>query len=174
MTRKYDFITKLINGKSEASARTRWWPRHARAMERYMMLSTGVAVPEAKAVRELMLMGAKEWEVSMCRAASPGLMTEHAMLEIALIDSAMRKDVISMEQAGDRLFANARAQTEFYAARIENFPVKTFLKLLVDHCKLFSESAEHHLCLNQGKYDQCEAERQQNTLGLAAFTAEWL
>lgn len=175
MTRKYDFVTKLMSGKAEASAKTRWWPRHSRSMARYLSLSSGGNAGAAlKSVREMMMMGATEWELTICRSSTPALMTEHAAYEIALIDAAMRKDTRAMEQAADRLLANAKAQTEFYALKVEGFPSNTWYTLMLQHCKLFAESARHCMEKHDRDFDDCEARRQQNTLALASCTAEWL
>lgn len=175
MTRKYDFVTRLMSGKAEASAKTRWWPRHSRAMARYLSLSSGGNAGAAlKSVREMMMMGATEWEVSICRGAHPSLMTEHSAFEIALIDAAMRKDVKSMELAVQKLCDNAKAQTELYAGKVEGFPASTWYTLMLQHCKLFAESARHFMERDDRGFNGCEERRQQNTLALASCTAEWL
>lgn len=175
MTRKYDFSSALMSGKADASAKTRWWPRHSRGMSRYVALSPEGEGASLRSARELLMMGATEWEVSICRSSHPSLMTDHAAFEIALIDGGMRKDVVAMETAGQRLLENAKAQVEFYSAKaVEEFPVGTFYGLLVEHVKLFTEAAHYHLAREERKFLDCEERRERNTLSLAAFTAEWL
>ncbi len=174
MTWKYDFSASLMSGKADASAKTRWWPRHSRSMSRYVALSSegdGVAL---KSVRELLMMGATEWEVSICRSSHPSLMTDHSAFEIALIEAGMRKDVVAMETAGAKLLENAKAQAEFYALRVDHFPAGTFYGLLVEHVKLFTEAAHLHMARDERKFLDCEERRSRNTLSLATFTAEWL
>lgn len=171
MTRKYDFVKELMSGKAEASAKTRWWPRHSRSMTRY--LETGDAAAK-KAVRDTMMVGANEWEASICRPNPPSLMLEHVALEIALIDAAMRKDVGSMERVGTRLTANAKAQTEFYVSRVKEFPSARWFALLMGHIKLFTETARYHMACDEKRFMECEARRQDNTLALAEVTTEWL
>jgi hypothetical protein len=175
MTRKYDFSSALMSGKADASAKTRWWPRHSRAMSRYVTMSPEGDGAALKSVRELLMMGATEWEVSICRSSHPSLMTDHAAFEIALIDAGMRKDVTAMEASGQRLLENAKAQVEFYTAKaVETFPAGTFYGLLVGHVKLFMEAAHYHMAREERKFQDCEERRERNTLSLAAFTAEWL
>lgn len=174
MTRKYDFSAALMSGKADASAKTRWWPRHSRAMSRYVALSSEGDGAALKSVREVLMMGATEWEVSICRSSHPSLMTDHSAFEIALIEAGMRKDVVAMEAAGAKLLENAKAQAEFYALRVDNFPAGKFYGLLVEHVKLFTEAAHLHMARDDRKFQDCEARRSRNTLSLATFTAEWL
>lgn len=174
MTRKYDFVTRLMSGKADASAKTRWWPRHSRAMARYLSLSNGGNAGAAlRSVRDMMMMGATEWEVSICRG-TPAHMTQHAVFEVALIDAAMRNDLQSMEQSVEKLLANAKAQTEFYSAKVEGFPAATWYRLMLEHTKLFAESARLFMKRDDRAFTACEEKQQQNTLALASCTAEWL
>lgn len=174
MTRKYDFVTKLMNGNSEALAKTRWWPRHSRSMARYMALATGKDAAAGKSVRELLMTGASEWEVTVCRPGNPLLMTEHSALEITLVDASLRKDVKAMEQVGLKLMANAKAQTEAYARKIPDFPQPLWYSLLLGHVTLFTEAIRYHMSGDGRNFDECEKRRQDNTLALARVTTEWL
>lgn len=174
MTRKYDFVTKLMSGKADASAKTRWWPRHSRGMTRYLTLIASTDVAAHKSARDLLTMGGNEWEAQVCRPNPPSLMLEHAALEIALIDAAARKDVAAMERVGTRLTANAKAQTELYVARIPEFPAMRWFSLLLEHIKLFTESAEYHMGAQAKAFAECESRREHNTLALAEVTTEWL
>jgi hypothetical protein len=174
MTRKYDFVTKLMNGNTEASAKTRWWPRHSQSMTRYLTVFEKGTVAAQKSVRDTMTMAANEWEMSICRPHPPALMIEHAGLEVAFIDSAMRKDIVSMERLGSRLTTNAKAQTEFYASRVKEFPATRWYGLLMDHIRMFIESTRYHMAGDQKLFMDCEARRQVNTLALAEVTTEWL
>lgn len=174
MTRKYDFVTKLMSGKTDASAKTRWWPRHARGMTRYLLLISSPDAAAQKSARDVMIMGANEWEAQICRPNPPSLMLDHSALEIALIDAAARKDVGGMERVGARLTANAKAQTEFYASRVKEFPATRWYALLMEHIKLFTETAQYHMGGQEKRFSECEERRERNTLALAEVTTEWL
>lgn len=174
MTRKYDFVTKLMSGKADASAKTRWWPRHSRGMTRYLTLLSSTDAVAQKSARDMMMMGANEWEAQICRPNPPSLMLEHAALEIALIDAAARKDVGGMERVGVRLTANAKAQTELYVAKVKEFPAGRWFALLLEHIKLFTETAAYHIGGQEKRFADCEERREQNTLALAEVTTEWL
>lgn len=174
MSREY-LATKLIAGKSDASLKTQWWPRHSRAMARYLELSSDPAgVTGRKAVQELLFTGCRDWEVTILRSSKVGLMEEHAKLEVELVNAVIRRDGPSITKIGDCLLENVRQQTTLHAAKGDSFPVKTWHDLLQHHVGLFIESAEYHMRGSGRNFDDCERRRQVNTLALAAFTAEWL
>jgi len=168
------FVTKLMAGKANASAKTRWWPRHARAMTRYLQLSADGDVAAAKSVRELMAMGCAEWETTVCRASSGALMAEHARLETALVEAAVTVRPAEMDGIGSLLVANAKRQTELYAALVPEFPAPRWEALFARHINLFVEAVCAHLGHDRRLAAECEEKRRENTLALAAFTAEWL
>jgi len=174
MSREY-LATKLIAGKSDASLKTQWWPRHSRAMARYLALSADPAgLSGRKAVQELLFTGCRDWEVTVLRSSKAGLMEEHAKLEVELVNAIIRRDGPEITKIGDLLLENVRQQTTLHAAKGESFPVKTWHDLLQHHVGLFIESAEYHMQNDDRNFEECERRRQVNTLALAAFTAEWL
>ena len=174
MSREY-LATKLISGKAAASLKTQWWPKHSRAMARYLSLSwddgTGAGL---RSVQEILVAGCKDWEVTVLRSSKAGLMEEHAALEIELVDAVIKRDADKIDRVGDLLLENAKRQTELHAAKIENFPLRTWHDLFQLHVKLFIESARYHMLSDDRNFEECEGRRQVNTLALAAFTAEWL
>lgn len=173
MGREY-FVTKLMAGKADASAKTRWWPRHCRAMGRYLLLASDRDGAALKSVRELMAMGCTEWESTVCRSSGRNLMAEHAKLETALVDAAMRVQVAEMEKIGAQLVANAKGQTDLYAALIPEFPAARWTGLFARHINLFVDSIHSRIKPDERMFTECEERRRENTLALAAFTAEWL
>jgi hypothetical protein len=172
--RKCDYVARLIAGNSEAPARTRWWPRHSRTLARYVMFSRDTDSVARKPVRDLLMMGATEWEASICRGATPGLMNEHAALELAFADAAARHDTASMEKIALRFMVNTKAQTEFYGARVTEFPQASFYTLLMGHVTLFTESIRCRMAKDVASICDCETKRERNTLALAELTTEWL
>lgn len=174
MTRKYDFVTKLMSGTVEASAKMRWWPRHSRAMARYIEMAAEKDTAVRKSVRELLMRGATEWEACVCRPSNPLLMTEHAALEIAFVDAWARGETVVLEQTAQRMTANAKAQTEFYAAKVPGFPAPRWYAAMLEHVKLFTESIRHLESKDGRKWNECEKRREDNTLALAEVTTEWL
>lgn len=173
MAREY-FVTKLMAGKADASAKMRWWPRHSRATTRYLLLAADREGAALKSVRELMAMGCSEWESTVCRASGRNLMAEHAALETALVDAAIRVQVAELERIGALLVKNTKDQTELYAALVPEFPAGRWKGLFARHIGLFVDSVHAHLSPDARLFEGCEERRRENTLALAAFTAEWL
>lgn len=174
MSKEY-LATKLMSGKSDASLKTQWWPRHSRGIARYLSLSgEGGSEAGIKSIREMLLSGCKDWELTVLRSSKPGLMAEHSILEVELVNAAMKDDVPLIRGIGERLLENVRRQTELHAAKGDNFPVKTWHELLQRHVGLFIESVQHHIKNDDRNFEECERRRQVNTLALASFTAEWL
>lgn len=173
MSKEY-LATKLMSGKSEASLKTQWWPRHSRLMARYLALSLGDGGAAQKSVQDLLVSGCKDWEVSVLRSSKPGLMEEHAAYEIELIDAVVKGDLEAIDRIGGLLLQNVKSQTQLHLVKAENFPSKTWLDLFSQHVTLFIESVQWHMSNDNRNFEECERRRQQNTLALAAFTAEWL
>lgn len=174
MSKEY-LATKLMSGRSDASLKTQWWPRHSRAMARYLSLAwEGGGGAGLKSVQELLLAGCKDWEITVLRSSKSGLMEEHAALEIELVNAVMKRDAVRITRIGDLLLENVRHQTELHSAKGDNFPVKTWHDLLQLHVGLFIESTQYHMQNDDRNFEECERRRQVNTLALASFTAEWL
>lgn len=175
-SRRTDLASKLIDGHSNASAKLRWWPRHSREMGRYSMLAPAAPAYSAavESTRQLIVAGTAEWEASIVRSPHPGLMTEHARLEMELVDAALREDIPLMEKIGDALSLNAKRQAEFHAVKIEGFPKEIFTRLMMEHVGYFVDSIQRSMSADLGKYEEAERRRDLNTLALAGFTAEWL
>jgi len=174
MSKEY-LATKLISGKSDASMKTQWWPKHSRGAARYLDLSWGDGDPAGlKSIRECLFSGCRDWEIAVLRSSKPGLMEEHAVLEIELVEAVVRGNVDRINRIGDLLVANVKNQTELYTAKFDHFPVRTWHDLFNRHVGLFIESTQHRAANDDRNFVECEERRQVNTLALAAFTAEWL
>lgn len=168
---KDDFAAKLISGKAVASVKAAWWPRHCRAISRYLLLSAGGTPNALLSVRDELSMGWVAWEAAIPQGAKKGLMERHTGLEIALMDAARANDEKKIDEIGNLLLENATMQAEACAGAVVGFPKATFLKLLQEHVFLFAKTVRTH---KEGKGRSCEVLEQSNTLALAAFTAEWL
>lgn len=168
---KDDFAAKLISGKAVASAKAAWWPRHCRALGRYLSLSSGVTPNALAGVHDELAMGWAAWETAVPAAMKKGLMENHTELEMALVDAASVINGKKIDEIGGLLLENANRQADVYAAAIDGFPKTVFLKLLQEHVFLFVKAVRAH---REGKGRACEGMAHANTLSLASFTAEWL
>ena len=168
---KDDFAAKLISGKALASAKASWWPRHCRALGRYVNLSGGNTPNAQNASKDELAMGWAAWESAVPVAAKKGFMENHTELEMALVDASFHGDEKRIESIGSMLLDNATEQADAYAAAIDGFPKAVFLKLLQEHVFVFVKSVRSHC---EKKKRSCEEMEHSNTLALAAFTAEWL
>lgn len=174
MSKEY-LATKLMSGRADATSKTHWWPKHSRVMARYLSLSwEGGVGAGLRSVQDILMTGCKDWEITVLRSSKVGLMEEHGALEVQLVDAAMKKDVVRITRIGDLLVANVKNQTELFAAKCENFPLRTWHDLFSRHVSLFIESTQHHMTSDDRNFEECERRRSVNTLALAAFTAEWL
>jgi hypothetical protein len=166
-----DFAAKLIAGKAVASAKASWWPRHCRALGRYLVLSGGGTPNALGTVRDELAMGWAAWEAAVPAASKKGLMEHHTELEMALVDAALMNNDKKIEEIGGFLLENATRQADVCAESVPGFPKKVFLKLLQEHVFLFVKAVRAH---REGRGRACEGMEHANTLALAAFTAEWL
>lgn len=166
------FATKLLSGRATATAKASWWPRHARAMGRYMILA-GTAAPGAlAAVRELALTECSEWEAALPPAARSALMARHAALEMAIVEAALVDDAahaVQVDRHGEALLKNAAEQAAALGRAVRDFPETTFRRLLAEHVAFFVQAVRRR---NEGSGGPGERACG-NTLALAAFTAEW-
>lgn len=166
-----DFAAKLISGKAVASAKASWWPRHCRALGRYLSLSGGSTPNALGGVRDELAMGWAAWEAAVPAALKKGLMENHTELEMSLVDAAFVVNEKKIDEIGGLLLENANRQADIYAIAIAGFPKGVFRKLLQEHVFLFVKAVRAH---REGKGRTCEGMEHANTLSLASFTAEWL
>lgn len=176
MSREY-LATKLASGRATVPPRIQWWPRHGRSMGRCLGLCSISGKPRTtslQAVRDLMHTGAQEWEVMIPSRAATGLMVEHAGLEVSLIEAALEGNASRINKIGDFLFANIEQHAKLYATTIAGFPEETFKSLMEAHVGFFAEAVRLRVGNKKStKLDRCENKQRENTISLAAFTAEW-
>lgn len=164
------FAKGLVSGTIKTPAKMSWWPRHVRALMDVLSHSgpkCGTRSPEAWSHLEEV---AKEWEKICPKPAQHGLMVEHSLLEISLIDSVRKNSADEIEKIGKQLFENATEMSAVLAISIAEFPEGHFKKLVSDHVALYAGSVRKKIegvRLSSG-------EMESNTLALADLTAEWL
>ncbi len=172
MSKEY-LVTRLLSGKDESPTRTRWWPRHSKVTSRYLISATGGMEASLPGIRELVATTAKDWEC-MEHRSKKGLMAEHSMLEIELVDAALRNDIATIDEIGQRLTENAVVQMEGFKAAIKEFPADRFKDLLVRHIGLFIDAVESRMTGDEKSFAMSEERRRENTIALAGFSTEWL
>lgn len=172
MSREY-LVTRLLSGKNEAPGRTRWWPRHSGITSRYLQAAIQGEQKTLVATRDLAIASATEWECLAHRTKN-GLMAEHALLELELVDAALRTDVDGINIIGEHLTRNARIQTEALRAKIDGFPADHFLALFAAHITLFIDSVESKMVGDDIFFDKSEEKRRANTIALAGLSTEWI
>lgn len=164
------FAKGLVSGTIQTPARMSWWPRHVRALMEVLALSgtkTFAKAPDAWSELEAV---AKEWETLCPKAAQHGLMIEHSLLEIGLIEAVRKNSAEEIERIGEQLFENATEMSAVLGISIQEFPEEHFKKLFSDHVALYAGSVRKKIVgARVGS-----AEFESNTLALADFTAEWL
>lgn len=163
------FAKGLAAGTIQAPAKTSWWPRHTRAMMRYLNLS-GTKTPNAKTeISDNLIKGAHEWEALIPKAAKQGLMIEHAILEMALVDAVRLNQEEDFDRIGKKLIANANQLAAVLGIAVVEFPEEQFRRLFMSHVGLYAGSVRKKIegiAVNS-------AEMESNMLQLADFTAEW-
>lgn len=172
MSKEY-LATRLLSGKDESPNRTRWWPKHSKVTARYLMAATGGMEASLPTIRELVATTSSEWE-RMDHRSKKGLMSEHSMLEIELVDAALRNDIATIDEIGQRLTENARTQMENFKAQIKEFPGDRFQALLAQHIGLFIDAVESRMTGDEKAFAASEEKRRANTIALAGFSTEWL
>lgn len=164
------FAKGLASGTIQAPPKTSWWPRHTRTMLRYLALS-GAKTPNAKIeIQANMQKVAQEWEVMIPKAAQQGLMIEHSVLEIALVDAVRLNQEAKIDDIGKKLVDNATQLAAVLKIAIQEFPEEQFRRLFMDHVGLYAGSVRKKI---EGIVVN-SAEMESNMLQLADFTAEWL
>lgn len=165
-----DFAKGLAAGTIVAPATTSWWPRHSRAMMKYLTLSN-TKTPSVQAETAMALqLGAKEWEQMVPKAAQRGIMLDHVKLELALVDAVKSSDVKVIEGLGRSLFQNTTELAAVMGIAIVEFPEEVFKRLLMDHVGSFATAVRKKIEGTAYSPSRMEAV----TLQLAALTAEWL
>jgi len=164
------FAKGLASGTINAPAKTSWWPRHTRTMMRYLALS-GMKTPQARAeIGNHLQKGAQEFEAMLPKAAQHGLMIEHVILEMALVDVVRLNREADIEGIGKKLLANTHLLTAALGISVVKFPEELFKRLFMDHVGLYAGSVRKKI---EGVVTH-NSEMESNMLQLAAFTAEWL
>lgn len=163
------FAKGLMSGTIQAPAKTSWWPRHMRALNKVLASSGAKSKNSSEALIELEAV-AKEWDNLCPMAARHGLMLEHAMLEVALIDAVRKNNVEEIETIGKKLYDNAVENAAVLGISIQQFPEEQFKKLLSEHVAL------HAGCVRK-KMEGVKPgspEMESNIFALADLSAEWL
>lgn len=164
--------TQLLSGKDEAPGRTRWWPRHSKAMSRYLLAAGTPSLTSIPAIKNSIAAGAEEWEAVIYRARR-GLMCEHAALETELVDAAMKNNGPLLGSIGQHLVDNARAQSDGFRISIPDFPHERYLFLLCQHVHLFIDSVNAKLTEDEKAFHKAEGFRKDNSIALAGLATEW-
>lgn len=177
---KDSFASRLASGTADVPNLVSWWPRHGSALKAYMKARFSVARDEETEKERQGLVGlSSEWEREVPETArrragsSLGLMCEHAVLEVALVDAAFESDPEAIERAGVKLMDNAAAHAGRYAKAQKDFPKGKFEALMKEHISIVIGTVQA-LLDNDGKsFEKYEKRRDANIASMAAFTAEW-
>lgn len=176
------FATNFISGKAEGSQKMRWWLRHGAAtalyVQKWKARKKQDGTSERDQIRALVEKSCSEWNGLVYHSHHYPFMTEHAALEMALVDAAMGPDTSSgkgqLLSISDFLLENVEKQIQHHRSRSPEFPTGRWKDLLFEHVKLFTESIRWYITPDQRQYAECEERRMENTLALAAFSTEWL
>lgn len=163
------FAKSLAAGTIEVPARTSWWPRHARGIQKYLLLSQGKTPNGRQAVLDTLRLEAKEWENMVPKSAKHGVMDDHVELEIELVDAVRNNDSKHLEEVAKQLLSNTTQMTAALGIAIHEFPEKSFKHLLINHVSLYATAVRKDI---EGVVTN-KKETEANTLQLAALTAEW-
>jgi hypothetical protein len=164
------FAKGLVSGTIKTPARMSWWPRHVRALMEILAATGTKPVGGAPGAWGELEAVAKEWETLCPKPAQHGLMLEHSLLEIALIDSVRKNSAQEVDRIGEQLFENATELSAVLGISIVQFPEEHFKKLFSDHVALYAGSVRKKI---EG-VRVTSGEMESNTLALADLTAEWL
>jgi hypothetical protein len=167
-------VTKLMSGEGVMPAKTRWWPRHSKDMARFLLLSGSPDRRSALSHRQLLIAGALEWDEIVCGSRKEGPMSDHAKLEVALVEAALKTDISKLKKIGDNLRKNVQDLVEASIIRASEVPAERLKSLLAQHVSSFVESVMRYVDDDEKAYAECEQKRGENTLALAAFTTEWI
>lgn len=164
-----DFTRGLVAGTVKVSPKVAWWPSHLRALLRHLHASQVRTSQAVGGTIEDLIGGAREWEALAPKPARQGLMIEHVRLETALVDASRKNDEKKIDQIGKKLFDNATQIAAVMGIAVVQFPEEIFRRLLRDHVGLYANSVRRKI---EGSKEP-NLKLEENTLQLAAFTAEW-
>lgn len=176
------FVTNFVSGKADASQKMRWWLRHSAATSLYLQKwrsrKKEDGVLEREKARALLEKGCSEWNGLVYKSHRYPFMCEHSALEMAMVDLAMGPEfpgtVGEITRISELLMENSDKQIAHHKFVDADFPVIRWKDLLFEHVRLFTESIRWYITPDLKKYAQCEEQRTQNTILLAAFSTEWL
>lgn len=169
------FATKLAEGATQAPALTSWWPRHARLVANCVYLKDCHEDFDRSALAARGL-GA-EWErrvpfsMRPRRGSTLGLMTEHAVLEIALLQAVFQGDEAGVDKYSQRLLKNAEVQNDRYGKHLRGFPKGRFRHLMREHISTLMTLTMHWL--DAGEMEGPEEAYRTTTAAMAALSTEW-
>ena len=181
MKKTQSFGSKLAAGMVDVSRPTvSWWPRHCAGATHYIAIRATDPEPQVvEQARGALGLLSNEWERAVVSAvrrragSSLGLMCEHSVLEVALVDASFNGDPEGIERAAGRLTDNASAHAGRYAKAIKDFPKSRFDALMKDHISIFVGMVQALLENDRKLFERHEKQRDENAAAMAAFTAEW-
>lgn len=176
------FVTNFISGKASGSQKMRWWLRHGSAtalyLQKWRSKKKQDGISERDQVRTVVEKSCSEWNGLVYHSHQYPFMSEHAALEMALVDAAMSADVdygkTRLMSISDFLMENIDKQIRHHHFISPEFPISRWRDLLLEHVQLFTQSIRWYITPDQQKYAECEERRMANTLALAVFSTEWL
>lgn len=174
------FATKLAAGTADASKMASWWPLHCHGTAEYLGMAFGGSDEKSMAAaRELLSKLATEWERRVPPAlrrragASLGLMHEHSLLEVELIQVTSTGDTSKIDRLGERLLENAKAHGPRYAHALKGFPESRFSELLRSHIEIFVDSIQCRMEKDARGAVVCAKRSNENAVALSMIAAEW-
>lgn len=173
MSREF-LVSKLLSGHGEMPARTKWWPRHSKDMSRFLLLSGSPDRRATLSTRQLLVSGALEWDEIVCGIRKPGPMSDHAKLEVSLVEAALRTDLVRIRKIGESLTENVNDLVDASTILASEVPRGRLKGLLAQHVSSFVESVMRYMEGNEKAFVDCEQRRSENTVALAAFMTEWV
>lgn len=179
---KESFVANLISGRGDASQKMRWWLKHGSAMSLYIQKWASKKKIDGRleraAIRAKIGQGCLDWGTLVYHDQKTPLMTEHAQLELAMIDEALGlpegEDPRELLSISEFMMENVDKQVLHHQFNIKEFPADRFRDLLLGHMRLFTESVRWFVTPDMNRYASCEEQRMANAVALAAFSTEWL
>lgn len=110
-----------------------WWLTHVRETYRYAMGLYAKKPEEQRIAVEHLIEGTVEWGRLLKLPEGADLMRAHVLATKNVADGAFSWNKGMVDQAVDSLLVNARAQADFYAAKIPRFPSKAWSDLFTAH-----------------------------------------
>jgi len=167
------FATRLVSGRDNASEIMRWWPCHARQLDRGIAIGFETKQKEFDKLRNEMLAGAVEWE-KRTMPKKLGFMVEHVGLELSMMMSMIQGNEDQATRNRKFLYENAAEQAKFFAGNIGQFPEKYFRGLMEEHVGWVAESIAARMRKDFSAILGCREGHRKIVLSLAALTAEWI